>query len=97
MNSKRVIDLANYNVSREDTKVSKLGEIQKIFIDLFFQMPNLTDSQIEIFESHLYSNPEMFPKNIDYSNIRDIASYFNAKKQDYIQSQTFNLNGGKTM
>lgn len=97
MNSRKLIDLANYNVSRGDTKVSKLGEIQKIFIDMFFQMPNLTDSQVETFESSLYSNPEMFPKDIDYSGIKGIASYFNAKRQDYIQSQTFNLNNGKTM
>lgn len=97
MKSKKVIELSNYNVAREDTKISNLGEIQKLLIDLFFLQPNLTDDKLENFESSLYANPAVFSPNIDYSNVRGVDSYFNFKKQTLIQHQNVVLNSGRTM
>lgn len=98
MKSKEVIDLSNYNGAREVTGRSELGDIQKLLTDLFFLQPNLTDKQIEKFESSLYSDPKVFEgTGIDYSSISTVNSYFNSKKQTFIQHQNVVLNSGKTM
>lgn len=94
MNIKQIIELSNYNVSREDTKISKLGEIENKLIDVFFAQPK-TNKQIEDFASSLYSNPNVFEgTGIDYSSISTVNAYFNSKK---LSIQNVVENNVKTM
>lgn len=94
MNINELMDMMNYNLSRENGK-SMLGEIEKEIINLYFKNPNLDQSSISSFEANLYSNPAMFKSNIDYSGIKDVNSYFNSKKQEFLNSKQFE--GNKTL
>ena len=94
MNITELMDMMNYNLSREGGK-SMLGEIEKQIINLFFKNQNLDQSKMVGFEANLYSNPEMFKSNIDYSSIRDVNMYYNEKKQEFLNSKQ--LDGNKTL
>ncbi len=75
--------MMNYNLSRKSTGKSNLGPIQNRLTDLFFQNPNLTREQIEHFKANLFSNPNIFDRNIDYSSVSTVDNYFNQKLEAY--------------
>lgn len=92
MNIRKFLDMTNYNLSRNSTHKSNLGEIQKSLTDLFFQNPNLTDEQINNFKANLFSNSDVFDKNIDYSSVNSVDNHFNQRLEMYKS-----LNEHKTM
>lgn len=92
MKIQELLDTMNYNLSRNSTHKSNLGEIQKSLIDLFFQNPNLTVEQIKSFEANLFSNPNMFDHHIDYSSVNGVDNHFNQRLEAYKS-----LEGHKTM
>ena len=82
-NIKEILDMMNYNLSRKATGKSNLGQIQNRLTDLFFQNPNLTREQIEHFQANLFSNSNMFDRNIDYSSVATVDNHFNQKLEAY--------------
>ena len=86
MNIVELMDMMNYNLSRENGK-SMLGDIQKEIINLYFKNSNLDESRISSFEANLYSNPAVFKSNTDYSGIKDVKMYFDEKKQEFLNSK----------
>ena len=94
MNIVELMDMMNYNLSRENGK-SMLGEIQKKIIDLEFSNPNINKEQMDRFEANLFSNPSMFSSKINYSGIRDVNMYFDVKKKEFLNSKQ--LEGNKTL
>lgn len=91
----------NYNLdARNVTKKSNLGDIQKMLIDLFFKKKNLTDEQISDFATNIYTNPDEFDPDIDYSSLKEVGPYFNECLKNYQQlnhEKETDKTTGKTM
>ena len=92
MGLKDLFETMNYNLARETTGKSCLPEIQKAITELFFKNQELTEEQIKNFEANLYTNPNMFDKNISYAGLETVGMHFNMCLNNHK-----NLETGKTL
>ena len=85
MNIINLMNMMNYNLSKKNGK-SMLGQIEKEIIDLYFLNPKKDLKDMDSFETNLFSNPNLFPGEIDYSGIADVNAYFAVKKEEFLKS-----------
>ena len=82
--------MMNYNLSRKVSGKSSLGDIQNSITSMFFEKQDLTQEEISTFAANLYTNPNMFDKNVDYSSVKSVPAHFHKCLSDYKQLSNSN-------